>query len=99
MHGADKGLISIYDTERDELIVAASMLEDGSRSADGVAGALDFPSGSAFRNTCQRYLGCTPHQIRLRGGAAWVITELLVNREKRKEHASNPDEQSDSAAA
>jgi len=67
------------------LIVAASMLEDGSRSADGVASALDFPSGSAFRNTCQRYLGCTPHQIRLRGGANWVIQELLVNRDKRRQ--------------
>lgn len=66
------------------LIVAASLLEHGSRSADGVAVALDFPSGSAFRNTCQRYLGCTPHQIRLRGGAAWVVQELLVNREKRR---------------
>jgi AraC-like DNA-binding protein len=64
------------------LIVAASMLEDGTRSADGVASALDFPSGSAFRNTCQRYLGCTPHQIRLRGGAGWVMKELLAHRAK-----------------
>ncbi|MEP6763523.1 MAG: hypothetical protein ABJB66_04385, partial [Gemmatimonadaceae bacterium] len=75
------------------------MLEDGSRSADGVAGALDFPSGSAFRNTCQRYLGCTPHQIRQRGGASWVISELLVNREKRKEHAAAHDDHQDSVAA
>jgi AraC-like DNA-binding protein len=81
------------------LIVAASMLEDGSRSADGVASALDFPSGSAFRNTCQRYLGCTPHQIRIRGGASWVIQELLVNREKRREIADHHDDLADSAAA
>lgn len=81
------------------LIVAASMLEDGSRSADGVASALDFPSGSAFRNTCQRYLGCTPHQIRQKGGAQWVITELLVNREKRRQVQDGDDEDADTAAA
>jgi AraC-like DNA-binding protein len=75
------------------------MLEDGSRSADGVASALDFPSGSAFRNTCQRYLGCTPHQIRLRGGASWVIQELLVNREKRRQVADVDDDMHESAAA
>lgn len=81
------------------LIVAASMLEDGSRSADGVASALDFPSGSAFRNTCQRYLGCTPHQIRIRGGASWVIQELLVNRAKRRDLHAHHDDHQESAAA
>ncbi|NCW44653.1 MAG: helix-turn-helix domain-containing protein [Gemmatimonadaceae bacterium] len=81
------------------LIVAASMLEDGSRSADGVASALDFPSGSAFRNTCQRYLGCTPHQIRLRGGADWVIQQLLVHREKRRQIVNHEDALQDAAAA
>ena len=59
------------------LILAAHMLEDGERSADGVAQVLDFPSGSAFRNTCQRYLHATPHQIRQRGGAAYVIAQLM----------------------
>ncbi|MEI6740267.1 MAG: AraC family transcriptional regulator [Gemmatimonadaceae bacterium] len=82
------------------LIVAASMLEDGTRSADSVAAALEFPSGSAFRNTCQRYLGCTPHQIRAHGGASWVITELLLNREKRREiHLHEDDEPADNHAA
>src|SRR5688500_5678222 len=59
------------------LIAAAHMLEDAGRSADRVAIALDFPSGSAFRNTCQRYLRATPSEIRSRGGAPWVIGELL----------------------
>ena len=81
------------------LIVAASMLEDGSRSADGVASALDFPSGSAFRNSCQRYLCCTPHQIRLRGGARWVIQQLLVNREKRRAMSEPEDDTPESTAA
>jgi AraC-like DNA-binding protein len=81
------------------LVVAASMLEDGSRSADGVASALDFPSGSAFRNTCQRYLGCTPHQIRLKGGAAWVIQELLVTRDRRRDALIGEHDEEEAAAA
>jgi AraC-like DNA-binding protein len=59
------------------LIVAAHLLEDRHRSADRVASALDFPSGSAFRNTCQRYLHATPGEIRGRGGAAYVIRTML----------------------
>jgi len=59
------------------LIVAAHMLEDMNRSADSVAQVLDFPSGSAFRNTCQRYLHVTPQQMRERGGAAYVIDVFM----------------------
>ena len=59
------------------LIVAAHMLEDRHRTADRVANALDFPSGSAFRNTCQRYLHATPGEVRARGGAAFVVRALL----------------------
>jgi AraC-like DNA-binding protein len=59
------------------LLVAARLLEDGSRSADGVARVLAFPSGSAFRNTSQRYLAATPGEIRARGGARWVLQRLM----------------------
>lgn len=59
------------------LIVAAHLLEDPQRSADGVARLLQFPSGSAFRNTCQRYVHATPQQIRARGGAQYIIRALL----------------------
>jgi AraC-like DNA-binding protein len=59
------------------LIVAAHMLEERRRSADRVAAALDFPSGSAFRNTCQRYLHVTPGEVRARGGAAFVVRALM----------------------
>jgi AraC-like DNA-binding protein len=59
------------------IIVAAHMLEDRHRSANSVATALDFPSGSAFRNTCQRYLHATPEKIRARGGAAYAVQALL----------------------
>lgn len=58
------------------LIVAAHMLEEPHRSAQRVASALEFPSGSAFRNTCQRYLHAAPQEIRARGGAAYVIRTM-----------------------
>jgi AraC-like DNA-binding protein len=53
------------------------MLEDSFRTADRVAATLGFPSGSAFRNVCQRYLHSTPGDIRRRGGAAFVVRSLL----------------------
>lgn len=59
------------------LIVAAHMMEDLRRSADRVAASLDFPSGSAFRNTCHRYLHSTPSQIRTRGGAQYAIRSFF----------------------
>ena len=60
------------------LIVAAHLLEDAHRSAGRVALTLDFPSGSAFRNTCQRYLHVAAGEIRERGGAAFVIGRLFL---------------------
>lgn len=58
------------------LVVAAHLLEDRHRSADRIANSLDFPSGSAFRNACQRYLRATPGDIRARGGAAYVMDAM-----------------------
>ncbi len=60
------------------LIVAGHLLEDSTRSAGRVATALDYPSASAFRNLCQRYLNATPSQIRERGGAAYVLETVLL---------------------
>jgi AraC-like DNA-binding protein len=60
------------------LIVAAQMLDDLNRSADAVSAALKFPSGSAFRNTCQRYVHATPTELRQRGGADYVVSLLLA---------------------
>ncbi len=62
------------------LVVAAFFLEDAHRSADSISNALQFPSGSAFRNACQRYLGATPSEIRGHGGAAWVVQQLFAPR-------------------
>jgi hypothetical protein len=60
------------------LIVAAQMLDDLNRSADAVTAALKFPSGSAYRNTCQRYVHATPTELRQRGGAEYVVSLLLA---------------------
>ena len=59
------------------LIVAGQSLEDRHRTAQRVASSLGFPSGSAFRNTCQRYLHATPQEIRARGGGAYVVRTML----------------------
>jgi AraC-like DNA-binding protein len=61
------------------LIVAAQMLEDPNRSADAIARMLDFPSGSAFRNMCQRYVAATPQEIRAKGGARFVVDAFLTS--------------------
>ena len=68
------------------LIVAAHLLEDVHRSADRIAVSLDFPSGSAFRNSCQRYLHATPGDIRQRGGARFVIQRFF--REVESAHSA-----------
>ena len=65
------------------------MLEDVNRSAESVAQVLDFPSGSAFRNTCERYLHSTPQQIRDQGGARYVIDAFM--RTSHAEAAGNDD--------
>lgn len=64
------------------LIVAAQMLDDLNRSADAVSAALKFPSGSAFRNTCQRYVHATPTELRQRGGAEYVVSLLLAETQR-----------------
>lgn len=70
------------------LIVAAQMLDDLNRSADAVSAALRFPSGSAFRNTCQRYLHSTPTELRQRGGADYVVSRLLAETTRERRSAA-----------
>lgn len=55
------------------LIVAAALMDGTRHSTDRIALTLSFPSGSAFRNNCRRYLGAKPSEIRARGGAALVF--------------------------
>ncbi|MDQ2890361.1 MAG: helix-turn-helix domain-containing protein [Gemmatimonadota bacterium] len=55
------------------LLVAASMMDGTRHSTDRIALNLSFPSGSAFRNNCRRYLGAKPSEIRAMGGATMVF--------------------------
>ena len=58
------------------LIVAAALMDGTRHSTDRIALTLSFPSGSAFRNNCRRYLAVTPSQIRAGGGAKLVFGML-----------------------
>lgn len=58
------------------LIVAAALMDGTRHSTDRIALTLSFPSGSAFRNNCRRYLGAKPSEIRSRGGAKLVFAAL-----------------------
>jgi AraC-like DNA-binding protein len=58
------------------LIVAAALMDGTRHSTDRIALTLRFPSGSAFRNNCRRYLGAKPSEIRARGGASLVFSLL-----------------------
>ncbi len=58
------------------LIVAAELMDATTHSADRIALALSFPSGSAFRNNCHRYVKAKPTEIRALGGAAHVFRLL-----------------------
>jgi AraC-like DNA-binding protein len=49
------------------LLLAAELLQVPGRSVERVAHSLQFASGSAFRNLCQRYLGRRPSTIRSPG--------------------------------
>ncbi|HYV97431.1 MAG TPA: AraC family transcriptional regulator [Gemmatimonadaceae bacterium] len=73
------------------LMVAGQLLGDRERSADAVARTLGFPSGSAFRNTCQRYLGLKPTEVRKAGGAKAVVERFFA--------AKHDDDDGDGAEA
>lgn len=80
------------------LIVAGHLLEDTGRSADGIADSLGFPSGSAFRNVCKRYVGKAPNEIRTAGGSAFVIDAFLAELARRRSGQSIASGATDAAA-
>jgi AraC-like DNA-binding protein len=55
------------------LLLAADVLEDYARPVEQVALALDFPSGTAFRNMLRRYTGLGPRDVRENGGLVCVL--------------------------
>ena len=59
------------------LLHAARLLDDG-RSADSVARAMDFSTGSALRKSLRRLTGLTPGEARRGGGFAAVAGRFLA---------------------
>lgn len=70
------------------LVVAAALLDDTRHSADRIALTLSFPSGSAFRNNCRRYLAARPMEIRARGGADYVLEQLKLQIARGDDHGN-----------
>lgn len=58
------------------LLHAARLLEDG-RSADSVARALGFSTGSALRKSLKRHTGLRPGELRRQGGFGALATMFL----------------------
>ncbi|HEU0012814.1 MAG TPA: helix-turn-helix domain-containing protein [Longimicrobium sp.] len=58
------------------LLHAARLLDDG-RSADSVARALDYSTGSALRKSLKRHTGLRPGELRRQGGFGAVATLFL----------------------
>ena len=50
------------------LLLAVEILQAPGHAIERVANALEFASGSAFRNLCQRYFGRRPAELRSPGG-------------------------------
>lgn len=55
------------------LLVVARLLEEPTRTLEGIALQLDFPSGTALRNQLRRHVGCTAQELRARGGLAHAL--------------------------
>jgi AraC-like DNA-binding protein len=50
------------------LLLAVEILQTPGHAIERIANALEFASGSAFRNLCQRYFGRRPAELRTPGG-------------------------------
>jgi AraC-like DNA-binding protein len=59
------------------LLHAARLLDDG-RSADSVARALEFSTGSALRKCLKRHTGMRPGELRRRGGSHVLAALFLL---------------------
>ena len=68
------------------LLHATRLLDDG-RSADSVARALDYSSGSALRKVLKRHTGLRPGELRRQGGFA-ALAALFLGRCGARERRS-----------
>lgn len=86
-HGAVRARCAVPRATRDfpppelllawrRLLHAARVLDDG-RSADSVARAMDFSTGSALRKSLKRHTGLRPGELRRQGGFSALATLFL----------------------
>jgi len=75
------------------LLLAVELLQTPGHAIERVANTLEFASGSAFRNLCQRYFGRRPAELRSPGGREAAYHAFAVALQER-EATSTPSERS-----
>jgi AraC-like DNA-binding protein len=72
------------------LFLAARLLDEPSRSVEGVADQLEFPSASALRNLLKRRTGLAPYALRAAGGLRFLLARFRSECAARRRRTS-PD--------
>ena len=67
------------------LLLAVEILQTPGHAIERVANALEFASGSAFRNLCRRYFGRRPAELRSPGGREAAYQAFAIALEEREE--------------
>jgi AraC-like DNA-binding protein len=66
------------------LLLAVEILQTPGHAIERIANALEFASGSAFRNLCQRYFGRRPAELRSPGGREVAYRAFACALEQRE---------------
>jgi AraC-like DNA-binding protein len=66
------------------LLLAVEILQSPGHTIERIAHSLEFPSGSAFRNLCRRYLGHRPAELRSPAGREAAYRAFTWSLEMRR---------------
>lgn len=81
------------------LLLAVEILQSPGHTIERVAHSLEFPSGSAFRNLCRRYLGHRPAELRSPAGREAAYRAFKWSIEVRRPASTRPRQTRSIAAA
>ena len=81
------------------LLLAVEILQSPGHTIERVAHSLEFPSGSAFRNLCRRYLGHRPAELRSSAGREAAYRAFKWSLEMQRPPATQAREARSVAAA
>jgi len=81
------------------LLLAVEILQSPGHTIERVAHSLEFPSGSAFRNLCRRYLGHRPAELRSSAGREAAYRAFKGSLEMQRPPATQAREARSVAAA